>query len=63
MRGHGPLRVRREHYLEAIYILGEGASLSRVAGMLGVKPSSALKVVRELEAEGLVVYRGRGACG
>lgn len=26
---------------------------------LGVKPSSVLKMVRELEAEGLVIYSGR----
>ncbi len=34
-------------------------TLSRLARALSVKPSSALKVVRELEAEGLVTYGGR----
>jgi hypothetical protein len=43
---HAPLRVRKEHYLEAIYSLGDGVTLSRLARSLGVKPSSALKVVR-----------------
>lgn len=56
---HAPLRVRKEHYLEAIYSLGDGVTLSRLARALSVKPSSALKVVRELEAEGLVTYGGR----
>jgi DtxR family Mn-dependent transcriptional regulator len=44
---HAPLRVRKEHYLEAIYSLGDGVTLSRLARALSVKPSSALKVVRE----------------
>jgi DtxR family Mn-dependent transcriptional regulator len=56
---HAPLRVRKEHYLEAIYSLGDGVTLSRLARSLGVKPSSALKVVRELEAERFVTYGGR----
>ena len=55
---HAPLRVRKEHYPEAIYSLGDGVTLSRLARALSVKPSSALKVVRELEAEGLVTYGG-----
>ncbi len=56
---HAPLRVMKEHYHEAIYSLGDGATLSRLARSLGVKPSSASKVVQELEAEGLVTYGGR----
>jgi DtxR family Mn-dependent transcriptional regulator len=56
---HAPLRVRKEHYLEVIYSLGDGVTLSRLARALSVKPSSALMVVRELEAEGLVTYNGR----
>jgi DtxR family Mn-dependent transcriptional regulator len=54
-----PLHVRKEHHLEAICSLGDGMTLSRLARALSVKPSSALKVVRELEAEGLVTYGGR----
>jgi DtxR family Mn-dependent transcriptional regulator len=50
---HAPLRVRREHYLEAIYSLGDGVTLSRLARALSVKTNNALKVVRELEAGGL----------
>jgi DtxR family Mn-dependent transcriptional regulator len=56
---HAPLRVRKEHYLEATHPFGDGATLSKLARSLGVKPSSALKMVRELEAEGLVTYNGR----
>jgi DtxR family Mn-dependent transcriptional regulator len=33
---HAPLRVRKEHYLEAIYSLGDGVTLSRLARSLGV---------------------------
>ncbi len=56
---HAPLRVRKERYLEAIYSLGDGVTPSKPARSLGVKPSNALKMVRELEAEGLVTYGGR----
>jgi Mn-dependent DtxR family transcriptional regulator len=56
---HAPLRVRKEHYLEATHPFGDGFTPSKPARSLGVKPSNALKMVRELEAEGLVTYGGR----
>ncbi|ABP50037.1 MAG: metal-dependent transcriptional regulator [Pyrobaculum arsenaticum] len=61
-RGHEVKDVRLEHYLEAIYALSkEGrATLSALAEALGVKPSSAQKMVRRLEEQGYVVYKGRG---
>jgi hypothetical protein len=43
-RGHTPLRRRRYAF--------------KACRSLGVKPSNALKMVRELEAEGLVTYGG-----
>lgn len=57
--GHRVVRVRAEHYLEAVYQLGEGATLSRIAEALGVKPSTARKMIFQLERQGLVEYRGR----
>ncbi|MEL9991914.1 MAG: metal-dependent transcriptional regulator [Thermoproteus sp.] len=61
-RGHEVKDVRPEHYLEAIYVLSKNGkvTLSALAGALGVKPSSAQKMLRRLEAQGYVVYRGRG---
>jgi hypothetical protein len=48
-----PLRVRKEHYLEATHPFGDGFTPSKLARSLGVKPSNALKMVREPEAEDL----------
>ncbi|MGC9050243.1 metal-dependent transcriptional regulator [Pyrobaculum sp.] len=58
--GHELLRYRPEHYLEALHQLGGRASLSALAREVGVKPSTARKMVLYLQAEGLVEYRGRG---
>lgn len=57
--GHELLRYRPEHYLEALYQLGDGASLSKLAKAVGVKPSTARKMILYLQGEGLVVYKGR----
>ncbi len=61
-RGHEMKDVRPEHYLEAIYALSkEGkATLSALADALGVKPSSAHKMLRRLDEEGYIIYKGRG---
>ncbi|MEM1598607.1 MAG: metal-dependent transcriptional regulator [Pyrobaculum sp.] len=59
MKGHEKLRYRPEHYLEAIRQLGEGATLTNIAKALGVKPSTAKKMLEQLQAEGFVEYRGR----
>ncbi|CCC81570.1 metal-dependent transcriptional regulator [Thermoproteus tenax] len=61
-KGHEIKDVRPEHYLEAIYELSSRGrvTLSDLARMLGVKPSSAQKMVKRLEEQGLVVYKGRG---
>nr|KJR74113.1 MAG: DNA-binding protein [Thermoproteus sp. AZ2] len=61
-RGHAVKDVRPEHYLEAVYLLSRGAgrtTLSEVAEAVGVKPSSAHKMLRRLAEEGLVEYKGR----
>lgn len=58
--GHELLRYRPEHYLEALQQLGGRASLTALARVVGVKPSTARKMVLYLQAEGLVEYRGRG---
>lgn len=60
MRGHERLRYRPEHYLEVVYQLGEEATLSNVAKALGVRPSTAKKMLDYLQSQGLVEYRGRG---
>ncbi len=61
-RGHEMKDVRPEHYLEAIYALSKDgkATLSALASALGVKPSSAQKMLRKLDEQGYIIYRGRG---
>ncbi|MEZ0320080.1 MAG: metal-dependent transcriptional regulator [Pyrobaculum sp.] len=59
MKGHEKLRYRPEHYLEAIHQLGEEATLTNIAKTMGVKPSTAKKMLEQLQAEGFVEYRGR----
>ncbi|MFN7105090.1 MAG: metal-dependent transcriptional regulator [Pyrobaculum sp.] len=57
--GHEVVRYRAEHYLEAIYQLGSNATLSNIAKALGVKPSTARKMLFYLQQQGLVKYGGR----
>lgn len=60
-QGHSVKDVRPEHYIEAIYLLSRSgkASLSGVAEVLGVRPSSAHKMIKRLVEEGYATYRGR----
>jgi len=60
VKGHEYLRYRPEHYLEAIHQLGPQATLTNVSKALGVKPSTARKMLLALERQGLVKYQGRG---
>ncbi|MFN3803511.1 MAG: metal-dependent transcriptional regulator [Pyrobaculum sp.] len=59
MGGHEVVRYRAEHYLEAIYQLGPNATLSKIAKTLGVRPSTARKMIFYLQELGLVKYGGR----
>jgi DtxR family Mn-dependent transcriptional regulator len=56
---HSTARVRWEHYLEAIYQLEPAATLTKIAETLGVKPSTARKMIVQLQSQGLVEYMGR----
>ncbi|MGC9169458.1 MAG: metal-dependent transcriptional regulator [Thermoproteus sp.] len=60
-RGHEVKDVRPEHYLEAIYVLSRSGrvTLSALAEVLGVKPSSAQKMLRRLDELGYITYKGR----
>lgn len=60
-RGHEVKDVRPEHYLEAIYVLSRSGrvTLSALAEALGVKPSSAQKMLRRLDELGYITYKGR----
>ncbi|AEA12027.1 iron dependent repressor [Thermoproteus uzoniensis 768-20] len=60
-KGHEVKDVRPEHYLEAIYALSRSGrvTLSALAEVLGVKPSSAQKMLRRLDELGYITYRGR----
>jgi DtxR family Mn-dependent transcriptional regulator len=60
-RGHEMKDVRPEHYLEAIYVLSRSGrvTLSALAEALGVKPSSAQKMLRRLDELGYITYKGR----
>ncbi|MGC8582402.1 MAG: metal-dependent transcriptional regulator [Thermoproteus sp.] len=60
-RGHEVKDVRPEHYLEAIYALSRSGrvTLSALAEALGVKPSSAQKMLRRLDELGYITYKGR----
>ncbi|MFP3199270.1 MAG: metal-dependent transcriptional regulator [Thermoproteus sp.] len=61
-RGHEVKDVRPEHYLETIYALSKGGkvTLSALAEALGVRPSSAQKMLKRLDELGYITYRGRG---
>ncbi|MGC9117923.1 MAG: metal-dependent transcriptional regulator [Thermoproteus sp.] len=60
-KGHEVKDVRPEHYLEAIYVLSRSGrvTLSALAEALGVKPSSAQKMLRRLDELGYITYKGR----
>ncbi len=59
MEGHEIIRYRAEHYLETIHKLGPNATLTNIAKTLGVKPSTARKMLFYLQKRGLVEYGGR----
>jgi len=54
-RGHEVKDVRPEHYLETIYALSKGGkiTLSALAEALGVRPSSAQKMLKEARRAGV----------